>query len=774
MKKTDITQKSGNDKLRSALSVAKKVGRIALKAVGNLLVVLCITGAIVGLTMLGYVSTLMDISVDLDLKTNKMIETSYIYKTTASGEQEVMTKLHGVENREWVDLDKIPKDLQNAFIAIEDKRFYDHDGVDWRRTIFAAVNLFTNTSNIKQGGSTITQQLIKNRTGDNASSIQRKLREIFSALNVEKEYTKPEILEAYLNTINLGNGTYGVQAAAKSYFGKTVDQLTLLECTALAGITQNPTYYNPYFWPENNKIRRHLVMDFMLEQGKISKEQYDEIYNAELVLANQVDPDTNPDGTTGVPSTPVAKGAYDYYSDLVINDVINDLMEQYGWSEATAETKLFQGGLRIYAAVDDELQKISEQVLLNGTSLPKDEKLQAAIFAMDYTGRVTATVGRRGQKTDKRGWNNAIDGVRQPGSAIKPLSVYAYAVENDYIGWSTLIDDQPDHYLGDNSLWPRNSYASYRGLIPAQKALEISSNAAAAKLAYTIGMEPCFYFMRNKFHIESLVEKSIIINGQKFNDINLSTLATGGMTNGATVKELTAAYAVFGSGGKYYEPYSYYYVTDKDGNVLLDNRNVAYEQIISEETAYIVNQLLQSIVEGNEGTAMHARISGWNLFGKTGTTSNNKDRIYMGGTPYGVAGVWVGYETPKKINTWNHPAVPIWKEIMQKYLANQEKLDYSIPNGVVQQSYCLASGGFATPECPAEMVRTGWFKKNSTAVTVCDVHDGDATTDENLKYEIITDEEKAALDAAEGEAENGETSEGETEEGTTENTDEAA
>lgn len=716
-------------------NVTKKVLGISLKTILSLLLILFVTGIIVGITMVGYVLTLSDSKVNFDLNTYKYIETSHVYATNQEGQEVEVATLHGVENRKWVDLNQIPENLQNAVVAIEDKRFWEHNGVDWQRTTFAVANLFLKIRDEKQGGSTITQQLIKNISEENDVSIQRKLKEIFRALNLEKDYSKETILEAYLNVMPLGCGAYGVQAAAETYFGKDVSELTLVECASLAGITKNPSQYNPLYNPKNNKTRRDEVLWNMLDQGLISQAEYDEAINTELTLK------------TTTSDTPSALKVHDWYTDMVIEDVIDDLVEQQGLSSSAATNLIYQGGLSIYSAVDMEMQGICEDVYLNGKTMPTDEKLQSSIFVMDYSGRVLATIGARGEKTANRLENLSTDTKRQPGSAIKPLSAYGPAIEYNILNWSTPIEDAPVSIVNGKQ-WPRNVYGYYRGFIPAAKALAISSNACAANVVNQVGMQRSFDFLHDKAHITSAYATTTI-NGQEFSDINLSSLATGGMTEGVTVREMTAAYAMFGNGGKYYEPYSYYKVVDSDGNVLLDNTNNAtYEQNLSVESANVMNKLLQNVVTGDEATASAARISGWQIFGKTGSTTNNVDRWFMGGNPYCVAGVWIGYRIPKTIPGYTNIAVPVWQEVMARYLQNKPVKVFDT-TGIVQRQYCVESGGLATEYCPdtyedsrgktVKNIQTGWYKK-STTLDPCELHDG-TTSSESASSETAVSQE---------------------------------
>ncbi len=706
---TDVSHMNEPQSQRGAASIAGRVFRVFWKGFWSIMLIGLITGIIVGIAMLGYVLSLRDSRADINLKTFQQPQTSYVYEQDAEGNWAETTQLRGERNTKWVNLNQIPDNLKEAVIATEDKRFLEHHGVDWQRTAFAVVNLFLHKTDSKAGGSTITQQLIKNVTGNNEVSIERKLKEIFQALNLEKDYSKDEILEYYLNIIPLGNGAYGVQAAAETYFNKDVSELSLLECAAIAGITQNPSRYNPIYNPKNNTQRRQDVLYFMYEQGKITESQYNEIKNQELVL------------DTSSSTTSSATSVVDWYTDLVREDVIDDLMEQKGLSEQTATQVLYQGGLKIYSAKDKEMQAICEDAYItNAATLTKQyPNLQSGIFVMDYEGRVMATVGARGEKKGNRLFSYAVDAQRQPGSSIKPLSAYAPALEYGLLDWSTIVQDEPID-LPDGSKYPTNSYGSYRGDMTVQKALEISSNCAAVRTANLVGLERCFDFLHDNFHISTIYKKYVASNGKELTDLTLSSMGTGGTITGTTAREMAAAYATFGNGGMYYEPYSYYYVTDIDGKVILDNRNESGMQAISTATAGVMNQLLQAIVNGNEGTAKGARISGWQCFGKTGTTNDFKDRWFIAGNPYCVASVWVGYKTPAKISGI-HWGVPIWKGIMQQYLANKPKKTFTMPDTIQQRYYCKESGGFATTGCTD--VAVGWFKKD-TCVTPCTVHEG--------------------------------------------------
>lgn len=697
---------------RGAGAIALRVFHVFWKAFWSVVLVGVITGIICGVAVLAYLFSIKDTKIDVPLKSLSLNQTSYVYTQNSDGEWTEHAQFHGVENREWVDLDKVPKNLINAFISTEDKRFRTHHGVDWIRTGFAVLNTFTSQSSVKQGGSTLTQQLIKNLTNDDSVSINRKLREIFEALNLEKEYSKDEILEAYLNLINLGNGAYGVQAAAESYFNKDVSELTLMECAAIAGITQNPYSYNPVYYPNNNTTRRNEVLYNMYNQGYISKDEYLATKYTKLKL--------NP-GSAATSATAVV----DWYTDMVREDVLNDLVNKRNYNEKAASSLLYQGGLKIYSAVDSELQDICEKYYItNADSLISGKPdLQSSVFCMNYQGRVLATVGRRGEKTGNRLYSLATNAQRQPGSSIKPISVYSPAIEYGMVDWSTIIEDEPIT-LPNGSKYPVNSYGTYYGPMTLQQGLEISANAVSVHIVEDyLTIDKAFQFAKYKYHLNSLYEKYTYADGSTDTDLTLSSMAVGGTLIGTTVKEMTEAYAVFGNGGRYYDAYSYYYVEDNDGNIILDNRDPQYEQTISEGTAGVMSKLLQAVVQ-NKGpywnTARAAQIPGWEVYGKTGTTNDYKDRWFMAGNPYCVAGVWCGYD-PARYIQGEHYSVYIWQEIMADYLANKEKKTFGTSDSIVQRWYCTESGELATSACPN--AKQGWYKKDST-IRACSKHTG--------------------------------------------------
>ncbi len=678
----------------------------------SILIVILMTIVIVGICMLGYVFSFVngDIAINLDSYKNSQSQTSIIYAMDDKNKPYEIARLHGEENRIWVDLDKIPKEVQNAFICLEDKRFYNHSGVDWIRTVKAVLTLGKSG-----GGSTITQQLIKNLTDENQATVSRKFNEILYALNLEKNYDKSEIVEAYLNTIPLGSGCYGVQTAAQKYFGKDVSELNAAEAASIASITKAPTYYNPLLNPENNKKRQETCLWNMWDQGKLSDEEYKSSLDYKLILTNS---------SEYVPSESVQNSApkkdseiYSYYVDFVIDQVIKDLVSTYGYTKNEAWKMVYYGGLKIYSCVDEKVQNAAEEVYVNRINFPYEsegrtetgengtkKKIQSAVTIMNYEGQVVAIVGGAGEKKTNRSLNRAADSPRSPGSSIKPLSAYAPAVEKGYINYSSMIQDYAIVVGGQR--WPQNfsgSKGSPGHYVTTQYAVCHSLNTTAARVVQKLTPEVSMDFLINKFHLSTLVTDGA------YTDCNLSSLAVGGMTYGVTSLEMTAAYATFGNGGKYYKPYSYTKVTDYQGkNVLLEN-NAVPEQAISPETATIMNRVMQTVVIS--GTGAGNGCTGFTTYMKTGTTSDTKDKWAAGGTPYYCAAVWVGYDIQEHINAGSHnPAAIVWQAVMDRVHKGLPKKDFDYAKTVVARTYCTSSGLLAGANCGGRA--TGYYASN--------------------------------------------------------------
>lgn len=627
-KKRAKMEKKANRKPMSNKLKAVIIGVAALVFSGIL------TVAIVGINVFDYVIEFKNgpIATNLEAYKSQQYETSIVYGFNAKGKKIELARLHGEENRVWVDIEDIPENLQWAFVCLEDKRFYDHGGVDWLRTFKV---LITNST---QGGSTITQQLIKNLTKQNQVTYVRKFNEITRALNMEKNYEKPEILEAYLNTVYLGAGCYGVKTAAETYFGKELNELTIAECALLAGITKNPYANNPYTNMDKAIGRQKYCLDCMLAEGKISQKQYNKASEYEIKLASKSSSANKNENTEEEKSQ-----IYNWYVDFVIDEVIADLRAEYGYDLTEASQQVFQGGLTIEAACDMDVQKKVEKIYANRKGFPSASKdkygklPESAITIMDYQGRVVAIVGGTGKKTGNRLKNKAATTYRQPGSSIKPLSIYAPGIDIGYITSSstTLLDQCIT--LKDGKDWPKNYNGDYGSgtLVTVESALCRSLNTVPARfLSETLGVGDAYKYATDRFHLNHLTA----------NDKDLSPLAVGGTNGGVSTLEMASAFATFGNGGKYFEAYSYYRVLDKDGNVILDNTEVKSEQAIKEKTASLMLDLLTSVTTKSYGTAYGSGVSGLQTFAKTGTTTDNCDKWICAGTPYYVCSIWYGYD----------------------------------------------------------------------------------------------------------------------------------
>lgn len=628
-----------------------------------------------------------------NIKNYEMNMTSVIYVQNKNGDWEEYQRIHGTENRIWVDIEEIPQSLIDAFVSIEDQRFYKHGGVDWKRTAGAFINFlpFIDIYSSNQGGSTITQQLIKNITSDNDESAMRKIREITRALLIEKIIDKTTILEAYLNTISLGNGICGVQVASNYYFNKNVNELNLTECAALAAITKNPSAYNPDTKPEGNKKRREDVLYKMYELGKIDEQTYSEAISTDIVI------DKFQQHNFEIPIN-------NYFVDTLISDIIDDLSVKYNCSTDTASAMLYNGGYKIYATIDTDVQDVMESVyskkstyFSQKSSTDKSVNVQSAMTIMDYKGNIKGIVGGVGEKTVNRGLNRAIDSPRQPGSTMKPLGVYVQAIENGYASYSTMVEDKPmDNYYKDGKKGPKEWYGYYAGNMTVAKAIERSANTIPCWLLKDkIGIENSYNFLTQKLGLKHLDNA----------DKNIASLALGGCRYGVTTTESAAAYAIFGNGGWYYEPTTYIRVLDVNDNVVL--LPDSGEQVIKDTTATVMNKLLQNVVYGSQGTGKGiAGYSKMKAYAKTGTSSESKDLWMVAGTPYYVGSVWYGFDQPENVHNAG-AAAKVWRDIMTKLHQNVDEREFTDSEDVIVAKYCTRTGLLAVPSCKS--TATGYY-----------------------------------------------------------------
>ena len=707
--------------------------------------------------------------------------TTFVYAD--DGSTEIERFVSSGSNRVYKSIDEIPKDLQHAFVAIEDERFYKHNGIDLQGIARAAVVGIARGGNFTEGASTLTQQLIKNNVFPNFTKektfydkFQRKIQEQYLALQIEKKMDKSEIIESYLNTINLGQNCLGVQAASQRYFGKDVSDLTLSECAVIAGITQSPSTYDPITHPDNNKVRRNKVLKNMLEQDYISQKQYDEALADDVYARIQ---------TTNTASQ--ADNTYSYFVDALAQQVIQDLKDQLGYTDTQAYNAVYSGGLSIYSTQNQTMQQICDEEANDDSNYPglkeygldyaltvtradgstenygsnniknyvketygKDQGLlyssedaaramveewkatiaregdtyderititpqpQSSITIMDQkTGQIKAMVGGRGEKASSLGLNRAYQGSkRQPGSTFKILAAYAPALDSCDKTLATTIDDEP--YTLKNGQVLRNANKQYGGTTTLREGIKRSINVVAVKLSDEITQELGYEYCQ-KFGISTLV-KNKTINGKVFDDSTSQTLALGGITEGVYNYEMCAAYATIANGGEYNKPTLYSKVVDHDGNVLLDGTGESHT-VLKDSTAYLLTSAMEDVVNSGTGTA--CQLPNMPVAGKTGTTTSNKDLWFCGFTPYYTCAVWGGYDDNKECDYDTSFRFRLWKGIMSRIHENLEEKDFKVPSSVERKSICTITGKLAGSGCPSI---TEYFAKDTLPTETCSGH----------------------------------------------------
>lgn len=627
-------------------------------------------------------------------------------------------KIYGAENGIWCAYDDIPENLKDAFIAIEDHRFFSHKGVDVLRTGKAILNYLLHFDS-RFGGSTITQQLVKNISSDNEISVERKLREMLRAMNIERKFSKEEILELYLNIVPMSENCVGIYSGAEVYFSKEPSELSLLECAALTAIINSPGKYNPIVNPENNAARRDLVLEAMLDYGYISQEEFDGAYKKELTL--NVKEDRN-------------EQVYSWYAETVIDDVIRDLMNEKGMSYETASKTVYSGGLKIYTLMDKNIQDILDNYFSNYYNFPSTCRygsLQYAMTVVSPNGELLGIVGAVGEKKANRVMNFAAKSQMPPGSSIKPLSVYGPALEEGLISWSTVFDDTPvSFYRGKRGYiaWPQNFPSVYNGLTDVSTALAYSKNTVAVKIYNRLGAERAYDYLVNKLHINGIVRQAEY-NGEKCTDLASAPLALGQLSFGATLRDMTNAYTSFYD-GNYHKSRSYLAVYDSLGNLLLENKEEK-SYVFSEQNAAIMTQLLQNVVSFGTASKINLKYS-VDTAGKTGTSGEDRDRWFIGYTPYYAAGIWCGYpERDASIGEIAPTHLEIWDSVMRKihrevFNNNDAVKNFEIPYGVVRAQYCRDSGKLFCDTCSHDprgsRISTGYFLKSNMPKSYCDRH----------------------------------------------------
>ena len=776
---TSKKQKSMHSK---ATKVRKKASVIFIKAFLICLLIVGVAGVCAGV---GIVKGVIDNAPDIDSTT--VIPRGY-KSVMLDAEGNTMAELVTAgSNRVWVDIENIPEHVQWAFIDIEDERFYEHNGIDLRGIMRAAVTMISSGFKTTQGGSTITQQLLKNSVFDFMSEdtfvekVERKLQEQYLAIELEKIMTKEEILEAYLNTINLGQNTLGIQAASNRYFNKDVSDLTISEAAVIAAITQNPSRYNPISHPEDNAGRREEVLDSMLENGHITQDEYNEAMDDDVYERIQTTNEST--GTAEV---------YSYYVDATIEEVIKDLQEVKGYTSQQAYNLVYNGGLTIETAQDPEIQAIMDEETSDPENYPENIKYgleyaltvvkpdgeqinyskemmekyfqeneyadfellfdseedamahveaykealveegdtvyesiditiqpQISMVVMDQaTGYVKGIVGGRGEKTASLSLNRAVDTVRQPGSTFKIVSTYAPALDSAGMTLATTQYDAPYYYNNGNGREVRNANRSYGGWTSLRTGIMNSVNIVAVKTLTDITTQLGVSYLEN-LGLTTIQTETTEAGKNDYGQ----TLALGGLTNGVKNIELTASYATIANGGVYTKPVFYTRILDHDGNVLIDNTTSYTRTVLKDTTAWLLTSAMQDVV--SSGTGTRANFSGMSIAGKTGTTTDNVDVWFAGFTPYYTASVWAGYDNNHKLNssageTRYH--LNIWREVMSRIHENLENKSFEMPDGITSATVCSASGKLPIPGICDGMMRTEYFAEGTQPTEYCDVH----------------------------------------------------
>lgn len=770
--------------------LSKKSLVVFFKILLYILLLICITGCAL---VFGIVRGIIDAAPDI--QDVSIVPSSYSTTVYDNKEKEIAKLVTSGSNRIKVSIDQVPDNLKWAFIDTEDARFYEHNGIDIQGIGRAAVVALT-TLHPSEGASTITQQVLKNNVFTDWTSeqtlgdqVKRKLQEQYLAIQLEKVTKKETILETYLNTINLGSNTLGVQAASHRYFDKDVSDLTLSECAVIAGITQNPAAYNPIYHPKNNAKRRKKILKNMLDASHITKDEYneamkDDVYSRIQSVDNQITQSNN---------------VYSYFVDEVVSQVMSDLQEQKGYTYTQAYNAVYSGGLKIYTTQDSKIQKICNKELSNAENYPNtvsysinwawtiqhadgttenysesyinyyhkvllnessfklifstkeaakecvkqykkylypdglaDDDVeyetlyytpqpQASFTVMDqYTGYVKAIVGGRGSKKVSLGLDRATQSTRQPGSTFKVLSTYAPAIDTMGYTLTTKIKDEPFNYSNGRPV--KNWYSGYRGTVTVRKAIADSMNVCAVKTLTEITPQLGFDYLLN-FGFTTLVQNRTEKDGSVVSDIQ-QPLALGGITDGITNLEITAAYATIANQGTYTRPVFYSKVVDSNGRILLDNTTPTTHTVLKSSTASLLTQGMTSVITEGTGKAC-ALTDGMPVSGKTGTTSSAYDLWFCGYTPYLTASIWTGYDENKELGSDQAYHERLWSKIMSQIdqVKGYEVKDFEMSDDVEEVTLCSSSGALAIEGvCPHTY--TEYFSKDTAPTNKCSYHYG--------------------------------------------------
>ena len=623
--------------------------------------------------------------------------------TIIDSDGKTIAKIGDTKNKKTIKMQEIPDNLKNAYIAIEDERYYSHGGIDVKRTGGAIASYIFHFGSSSYGGSTITQQLVKNLTGDSSSTITRKIKEWWKAILLDKFHTKDEILEAYLNVIYVGPNIYGVEAGANYYFNKPVKELTLEECAFLAGINNSPNSYNPFSENENReKIvkRTKTVLNKMKELGYINEEEYN------TAISNV---DNNLKFKKG--NTKTQDQVYSYHTDAMISEVLEDIQKKYNISETFANNYIEMAGLTIYSTQNSNVQNETEKEFEKGKYILKSsnnkDNSQSAMVIIDHkTGQVISCVGGLGKKKESRTFNRATQSIRQTGSAIKPIAVLAPAISEKIITNATIIDDTEKDF-GEDKYHPTD-YNSSLGKITVRRAVESSQNIPFVEIMEKLKTEKAIKYLK-KMGVTTLTEKD-----------NTLPLALGGLDKGISPLQMAGAYATIANDGIYIEP-TFYTKIEKNNKLIIKSKQSS-RRVFSKDVACVLKQLLKQPVEGSKGTATYCKIAGVDVAAKTGTTDENYDRWLCGFTPYYTAVTWYGFDQNESINFGGkNPAGLIWANVMSRVHTGLKSTTFDVSNSVKKCIICSETGMKATNAC--KNTYTEYFLRG-TVPGLCSTHKG--------------------------------------------------
>lgn len=757
----------------------------------SMILILIITICIVAVALTVYVMQFAESSFDVDLADVELSYSSFIYAKDAENNDVLIKQISSDESRVWVEIEDIPQHVQDAFVAVEDERFFEHDGVDWKRTISVTVKAII--SGGTDGGSTITQQLVRDITKDNETTFGRKLREIFRALSLENKYNKFDILESYLNRIGFGGTAYGIGSAAYHYFDKEVSELTIAEAAILAGIVRSPSNYNPYANLQQSKTRQEYALGHMYDSGYITTQEYEDAMAEQVKFRRPVEGDyygyiderslENEDLNEDLYYENVSwdeilgedtafayewNGNYEvsqnWYVDAALNQIVTDLSTLFDISYEAAWDKFSNGGYTAYLNMDMDMQNALEKKFADPYTFIKEgyfeglasddkELIQGAFVIMDYRGNVKAVAGGFGEKPGDNCFNRATQTVSAIGSTIKPIGNYSLAIDMNQITYSTFMKDSsgriPADYAGEGSFaagsgfdeetntvrWPHNYQEGGFGsgnYYPAWYAVQKSTNTIAARTIQKVGLANSFNHLVNKLGFSHL---------DSTNDVAYAPLATGALTNGATLTELTAAYQVIGNGGMYYKPYFYSKVVDNNGKVVLE-QDTTGKRAISEDSAWITNRMMLKVIQDPYGTGHYAAIDNIEVVGKTGTANDMSNLLFAGLTPKYVACYRIAHDDNHEIKTssktgymgWRTLA-QVWNDIMTSVIDTSTEQSFVPDSSTLVLNYCNDTGLLATSKCPETTV--GYYRESNIPPSCDSNHDG--------KYWQEHDEEEPPL-----------------------------